>query len=260
MNGLRLHVADLGGDGSPVMLLHGVTSHWAAWLPFADALGTERRLLALDMRGHGDSQWAGDGCYATSDLAQDAIAVLDAIGDGSELDLVGASWGGLAALLVAGARPDLVRSLVMVDVPPSWTLAVDDVAPRPENFAGQAEVVAFERPRYRFASDAAIERLAAFGTCPGPHGQLYFKHDPLFRSRWGFRAEDHWAAVAEVRAPTLVVRAGAGGALAPDVAQRMVAALPNGTLAEVPDAGHSVHIDAPDALATTLQAFWLQHG
>jgi pimeloyl-ACP methyl ester carboxylesterase len=257
-NGLRLHVADLGGDGPPTLLLHGVTSHWAAWLPLAAVLDGERRLLAADLRGHGDSQWSGAGAYATRDLAVDTIAVLDALGDvfGPPVDVVGASWGGLCGLLVAAARPDLVRSLVMVDVPPSWTQAPDDVPPRPPSFADHAEVIAFERPRYAFASDSAIEHLAALGTRPGPDGRLYFKYDPLFRSRWGFRAEDHWAVLAEVRVPTLVVRAGAGGPLPADVAARMVAALPRATLVEVAEAGHSVHVDAPDALGNALRAFW----
>jgi pimeloyl-ACP methyl ester carboxylesterase len=239
-----------------------VTSQWAAWLPLADAVGSDRRLLALDLRGHGDSQWSGEGAYATRDLASDVGAVLDDLGDidGGPIDLVGASWGGLTALLVAGSQPERVRSMVIVDAPPSWTQAVDDIAPRPGSFASHAAVVAFERPRYRFASDAAIEGLAAFGTRPGPDGCLYFKYDPLFRKRWGFRAEDHWAALADVRAPTLVVRAGAGGALAGAVAQRMVAALPEGRFAEVADAGHSVHLDAPDALAALLRTFWLERG
>jgi pimeloyl-ACP methyl ester carboxylesterase len=258
-NGLRLHGVDFGGDGPPTLLLHGVTSHWASWLPLAERIGSERRLIALDFRGHGDSQWAGDGAYATGDLASDTTSVLEALADVSArapFDIVGASWGGLCGLLVAGARPDLVGSLVVVDVPPSWDLAPDDVAPRPESFANQAEVIAFERPRYRFASDAAIETLATFGTRAGPGGRLYFKFDPLFRTRWGFRAEDHWADLASVQSSTLVVRAGAGGALAPDVAQRMVAALSRGSFAEVAGAGHSVQVDSPDGLAGTLQAFW----
>src|SRR4051812_42734882 len=174
-NGLRLHLAELGADGPPTVLLHGVTSHWGAWLPLAEALGSERRLLALDFRGHGDSQWSASGAYGTHELASDVITVLDALRDvtgGRPLDVVGASWGGLAGLLVAGLRHDLVGSLAVVDVPPSWTLAVDDVAPRPESFADHAEIVAFERPRYRFASDDAIERLAALGTRPGADGRL----------------------------------------------------------------------------------------
>lgn len=259
-----MHLAELGGRGIPTLALHGVTSHWAAWLPLADVLATERRLLAMDLRGHGDSQWSVDGAYATRHLASDTIAVLEALlADGAvdgPIDLVGASWGGLAGLLVAGSRPDLVRSLVVIDVPPSWTQAVDDIAPRPESFEDHADVVAFERPRYRFASDATIERLAAFGTRPGLGGRLHFKFDPLFRVRWGFRAEDHWAALANVRARTLVVRAGAGGALASDVAQRMAAALPNGRLVEIAEAGHSIQVDAPDALAEELRAFWHEDG
>jgi pimeloyl-ACP methyl ester carboxylesterase len=250
-------VADFGGNGPPTLLLHGVTSHWGAWLPLADLIAGERRLVALDLRGHGDSQWSSEAAYATHDLAADTIAVLDALTDaGRPIDLVGASWGGLCGLLVAGARPEVVRSLAVIDVPPAWTQAVDDVPPRPESFAGHGDVVAFERPRYRFASDSAIDRLAGIGTRPGPDGRLYFKFDPLFRARWGFRAEDHWEALGTVRVPTLIVRAGAGGALAPEIAQRMVAALPKGALVEIGDAGHSVHVDAPDQLADAVRHFW----
>lgn len=254
VRGLRLHLADLGGEGRPVLFLHGVTSHWGSWLPLAARLASVGRLVALDFRGHGDSQWSADEAYATNDLADDAVAVLEWLG--SPADVVGSSWGGLVGLEAAGRRPDLIRSLVMIDIPPSFSQDEHDVPPRPESYADPAEVVAWERGRSRFATDETVALLAALGTRPGPDGRLYPRHDPFFLARWPFRADDRWAQLDRVDRPVLVVRGGASPNLPPDTAQRVVAALPHGAYAEVADAGHLVHVDAPDALAAGLRAFW----
>ena len=111
-----LHVEDGGSGGTPVLFLHsfaGSAAHWSAQL---NHLRLQRRALALDLRGHGESGPPADGDYAIESLADDVAAVADALGL-SRLELVGHSIGGSAAIAYARAHADRVSSLLLVGTP-----------------------------------------------------------------------------------------------------------------------------------------------
>jgi pimeloyl-ACP methyl ester carboxylesterase len=109
-----LAVDDGGRGGMPVLFAHslaGNSSHWKAQL---EHLRPHRRAIAFDFRGHGQSHPAKNGAYTIADMAGDIAAVVDTLG----LDrfvLVGHSMGGGAALVYAGAHPDRVAGLLLVD-------------------------------------------------------------------------------------------------------------------------------------------------
>ena len=251
---LRIHAVSFGDDPPSTVLVHGVGSHAWSWLPFVEALGPGERAVAVDMRGHGDSQWAADGDYSTEAHAADLAGVLDAVG-ARDVTLVGASWGGLVGLVLAARRPDLVGRLVMVDLAPSSTKHPDDVPPRPASFERHGEAVAAEQGRNPRARPETVELLAAHGTRPGEGGRLVPKHDPLFLRRWPFRAEDHWAALRSVGCPLLVVKASDSPVLPAADAERMVAEAPDGRLETIAGTGHVVHVDDPAALVAIVRAF-----
>jgi pimeloyl-ACP methyl ester carboxylesterase len=92
-NGLRLHHVDFGGSGTPIVLGHGVTGHAWVWSGVADRLVEVGRVVSLDYRGFGDSQWSAEQAYTTGDHLADLEAVIGSLG-ASEVDLVGSSWGG----------------------------------------------------------------------------------------------------------------------------------------------------------------------
>lgn len=254
INGLRLHMLDYGGDGRPIVCLHGVTGHAWMWHDVAPALTHLGRVVAVDMRGHGDSQWSRDLAYETSDHVADVRGLLDMIGT-RPVDLVGLSWGGLVAMSVAAADPAAVRKLAIVDVPPSFGQAPEDVPPRPATFQTHAEAVGWERQANPNAADAMIEVMAAYGTRPAEGGTLGRKHDPSFLSRWPFRAGDHWDEWRSLEMPTLLVHGEKSFVLSADVAQQMVESLPGVTFARAPDAGHLVPVENPAFLAKVLAEF-----
>ena len=113
---------------------------------------------------------------------------------------------GLVGATLAASRPDLVHRLVMVDVPPVFGQAVDDVPPRPGSFATLDEVIAFEAAANAHAPADQIAVLASGSVRPGAAG-LERCHDPYFLGEWPFRGEDHWPAVRGVTCPALLVRA-----------------------------------------------------
>jgi pimeloyl-ACP methyl ester carboxylesterase len=111
-----LHVDDGGRGGVPVVFLHsfaGSTRHWAKQL---DHLREDRRALAIDLRGHGESDAPSDGNYTADALAQDVAAIVDTLGL-KRFVLVGHSMGGSAAIAYAAAHPDRVAGLVLAGTP-----------------------------------------------------------------------------------------------------------------------------------------------
>jgi pimeloyl-ACP methyl ester carboxylesterase len=248
---LRLHHLDFGGEGTPTIFIHGVTGHAAAWSGVAPSLVQHGRCLALDLRGHGDSQWADD--YATSTHAADVVAVLDALGL-ERAALVGSSWGALIALATASIAPDRVRRLALVDIEPSFGASETDVAPRPQSFADHAAVVAFERSRNPHAPPALIEIVAAMSVRPGEGSVLVPKFDPYFFARWPFRSDDWWSVLPGIAPPTLVVHA-ADSFVRGAVTRRMAATVADGHHVEIADCTHVVPVDAPAALVAVLDDF-----
>ena len=100
------------------MFLHGGGQTAHTWDIVCLALRDRYRCLALDLRGHGDSDWSPDLDYGIATHACDAVAAIDALAGGSAV-VVGMSLGGLSALWAASAAPDRVRALVVVDAAPN---------------------------------------------------------------------------------------------------------------------------------------------
>jgi pimeloyl-ACP methyl ester carboxylesterase len=103
------------GDGTPVLLLHGVPETSSVWRQVAPGLGKGRRVLAPDLPGLGGSSYTGP--YDVRSVVAQLVALLDAEAPGRPVDVVGHDWGGSLALGLAGARPDLVRRLVVANAP-----------------------------------------------------------------------------------------------------------------------------------------------
>ncbi|KQX86186.1 MULTISPECIES: alpha/beta fold hydrolase [Streptomyces] len=112
--------------GSPVVLLHGLGGSSASWEAVGGLLGEEWRVYALDLRGHGESDWPDE--YTFEQMTEDVLGFLDAC----ELDrvgIVGHSMGGVVAYLLAEEHADRVERLVLVETPPPFPGQVVDGRP-----------------------------------------------------------------------------------------------------------------------------------
>ena len=117
-NGVRLHVAEAGASGPPVLLLHGYPQHWYAWRHIITDLAADHRVYALDLRGAGQSDAPRRG-YDTATLAADVRAVLDALGLPA-VTLAGHEWGGWLGFHLALAAPHRIAGKVdHVNAPPA---------------------------------------------------------------------------------------------------------------------------------------------
>lgn len=251
---------DQGAPG--VLLLHGLMGRASHWASTARLLSARHRVIGLDQRGHGCSGKPADGPYTREAYVADAEAAIEQLGLAPAV-LIGHSMGALTAWQLAARRPDLVRALVICDMRAS---ALGERSQRewkewfatwPLPFATLADVRKWfgeddpwlERP-YPSRGDfyAEVMSVTADGWRPvfSPRQML------AARETWVYDA--HWEELALVECPALVVR-GVDGELGRAEAQEMVRVLPRGEYAEIPDAGHYVHYDQPDALCAALEPF-----
>jgi len=264
VHGQRFHLTDWGpADAPTVLFLHGVTGHARTWDHEAAALAGRFRIIALDQRGHGDSDPAPDGNYTLTALTGDIAAVVDALGI-ARVSLVGLSLGGRVAIVYAALHPERVERLMIVDIGPDIAAAGQTrvgtmMARSPERFASVEDAIAQARasnPRY---ADALLRERVAHALRPLPDGGYTWKYDRAIRDavrngRW--REDlDVWPLWASVACPTVIVRGAESDVLSPETAKQMVDARPRARLVEIPDAGHTVPGDQPAQFLDVLRAF-----
>ncbi len=254
VDGRRLHHLDYGGEGPPIVLVHGVLGNAWMWSGVAGRLTGHGRVIALDLRGYGDSQWSVEGADPTTAHASDLAGLADAHGWPS-ITLVGFSLGGLVGLALWELRPELVTRLVMVDLAPSSTRTETDVQPIPMTVAGHAEAVAVERAGLPHTSDELVEVMAGHGWRPGTDGMLVRKHHPGIASRWRFRSEDWWHTVDRFEPPLLFVHAPDSPVCPPAEAGAVAERARRGHMVAVSGSGHLIPLEQPDAFVAHVIEF-----
>ncbi len=260
--GPSINVLDWGGQGPPAVLLHGGSLTARTWDYVALALRADFRLLALDLRGHGASDWAED--YSIESHASDLAAVVDGLGI-ERTRLVGMSLGGMVACEFALCHPDRTESLAMVDV-----------ISRPL-FAATARMRAFMAG---FRGAATVEEVVEMALAVSPRsdperlnyrmrallkrgddGRLVWKCDQRYRRPSDFamlleHLADFEARVPNMAAPFLLARGGDSLIVSEDAANDFAERFPDGRWINIAGAGHNVQEDNPRDLAKALKAFW----
>ena len=118
--GVRLHVAEAGDpEAPPVLCLHGWPQHWLIWRRVIAELAGEARLVCPDMRGFGWSEQPRDDDFRKARLAEDAVALLDALGI-ERAHVIGHDWGGWTGYLLAVDHAERLRSLLALSIPHPW--------------------------------------------------------------------------------------------------------------------------------------------
>lgn len=260
--------ADVGGDPHhpPVILMHGGGQTRHSWGKAArDLVGMGLRVISLDLRGHGESDWSPDGDYELDAFVRDLEAIIATLS--VPVALVGASLGGVISLLALGKRPDLpVSALILVDVVPRLERkGVERIHAfmygKPEGFANLEEaadaVAAYlpNRPR-RADNDGLMKNLRA-----RDDGRLYWHWDPKFFTgspqlgrleEMVLRMEE---AARHIAVPTLIVRGRVSDVVSREGVAHLRELIPHAEYIDVEDAGHMVAGDKNDQFNAAVERF-----
>jgi pimeloyl-ACP methyl ester carboxylesterase len=272
--GLKLHALEWSQEGTLLLFLHGFSNDAHVWDWVAPVVAPHYRVVALDQRGHGDSDADPEGRYDHETMARDANAAIESLGV-SRAVIVGHSMGGRVAMRFAGLFPEKLAGLVIVDSAPDLdargtTRISLDVQQQDWSFASVADYERVLQRQYAVTSPEILAKLAVHWTRKRADGRYELKLDPGFmKARKGVSAEDAkswseqeakhlWAALAKLPCPALVVRGAASDVMSAEVADRMVdEVIPRATLETVARAGHSVMLDNPAAFEKALTGFVL---
>jgi esterase len=264
LRGMRFHYLDWGGDGEALVFLHGggLTAH--TWDVVCLALRDEYRCLALDQRGHGDTDWAEDLDYGIEAHAADIAAFAGELALDS-FALVGQSLGGMASMLYASSHVERLKALVLIDVGPVVRLEganrVADFVMAP---AELDSIDAFVEKARSFnpRRDPRLLRISLLHNLRRlPNGKWTWKYDRRHLSPAGFeRLTDRLAELRgelpRITCPALVVRGAASDVFSDEDAADAADLLPDGRWVRIDGAGHNVQGDNPRALTRELRAFF----
>jgi pimeloyl-ACP methyl ester carboxylesterase len=272
--GLSLHALEWSREGTLLLFLHGFSNDAHVWDWVAPAVATHYRTVALDHRGHGQSDRDPEGRYDHETMARDVAAVLDALGAPRAV-IVGHSLGGRVAMRFAGLFPERVAGLVIVDSAPELdargtTRIRLDVQQQDPSFASLKDYERVLARQYPATRPEMLSKLAVHWTRQRDDGRFELRLDPAFMrgrrgiseeelARWSAEEAKHlWSALEKLPCPALVVRGAASDVLSADVADKMAdEVLKQGKLEVVARAGHSVMLDNPEAFEKALVAFVL---
>ncbi len=260
LRGLRFHYLDWGSAGAPpVLLLHGGAQTAHSYDEVAPRLARTHHVVALDQRGHGDTEWAPR--YRRADFVGDVDAVLDHLGWDAAA-LVGMSLGGMNAMAFAATRPEHVRALVVVDVVPTINPAARDAIARQlavQEFASFEEAVASAHAFNPRRSLANIRERLGHAMRGFPDGRWRYKFDPGMAAG-AADPERLWMDARRIRCPTLLVRGAESAAVTDEGAARFVRTIAGSRVVDVAGAGHSVMGDNPAGFLAAVVPFLARHG
>lgn len=264
-NGLRFHYRVLGRpDAPPVLFLHGIMGHSYEWDVLLADLATGYRVVALDQRGHGLTQWAES--YTPADMAADIPPVLDALGL-QRPHLVGHSMGAIVSMLTAARHPERVDRVALIDIAPESLDATDSWGPE----MLLATLKAFSTASYPTVQAAVDEWLAGDPLAHEPLLRNYVEHalERAADGTWTYRFDAAGlgqfvrgadpqtlrAALARIEAPALLVRGRNSEVVPPDAASGVLRLLRNSSYAEIPEGSHDLGVQQPEAVAAAVRAF-----
>lgn len=274
LRGLRFHLRCWGAEDAPLLVYcHGWLDTTATFADVGELLGQCFRVVALDQRGYGYSEWPVDG-YWFPDYVADLETLIDRLSPEQPVRLAGHSMGGQVASLYAGLRPARVSklavldSLFLPDMPPGtaprrFVRWLDQLkAPdRSKTYASFEELAARVQKQHPQLSDERALFVAQGWGAAGADGRIRLLADPKHRLDMPslYRNAESMEIWKGITAPTLFLDAGAsafGKAISAEEKATRRACFRDPREVVIAEAGHMLHFDAPQATAQALLDFF----
>ena len=261
VNGMNFHYLEWGDPANhTVVMLHGNSQQAHSWDFVSLPLSGDYHVIALDQRGHGDSDWAPDGDYSLDAQVGDFdgfVSVMDLNG----FTLIGHSMGGRNSYVWASDHSDKLRSLVIVDTGPQTQRGGSDRIRRFRELPDELdsfEEFAQRVMEYTGRTHEQVVGALQYSIRERSDGKWTWKYDKAMRSpehRPASRtSEQLWEAVGKINCPTLVVRGDRSDLFAEETMAKMAEMIPDCTTVTISNAGHLVQGDnPPDFNAAVLE-------
>ena len=263
LGSLRMHYLDWGGDSQRTLLLaHGQGGNAHNWDHIAGELHNEFRVIAIDQRGHGDSDHTREG-YAVTAFALDLDRFADALGI-APYSYCGASLGARNGIAYAGDRSDQLKHFVCLDYGPEMSVKsarnqIGGANRRPLGWRSQDDYIAYASEQNPRAPEAYLQNQATYALRLNYADKYVLKHDPemfWINGSFGVREVPYlWEQWANISCPILELKGTESDYLSPESLRRMLESQPAMKLVEVPESGHSVAADNPEFLIRELKRF-----
>jgi esterase len=242
LNGLRIHYLDWGGeDKQPLILLHGIGRIAHTFDHLAAHFTANYHVMAVDMRGHGDSAWDADGAYLVEDYAKD-IEGMAAQLRLRDIVIWGNSTGGRVAQVFAGLHPDLVAGVIAEDVGPERPREIaDGMTSRlkqedERGWASEEALLAELKTANARTPEEVLRAYVKYGSKRKDDGRVIWKRDPKIAN--GFVPTDLWRFVRQIKSPVIYILGGRSNIVPVETQQQLRQALPQVQIETIPGLGH----------------------
>jgi pimeloyl-ACP methyl ester carboxylesterase len=258
VNGLRIHYVDWGSStGRPLLLIHGLDRVARTFDHVAPHFTSRFRVIAMDMRGHGDSDWDPQGRYLVEDHVGDVEGLVQQL-ELKDITVWGNSTGGRVAQVFAGKHPELVSRVISEDVGPERPRQIADnysrrVAQEDAGWASEEELLAQLRKNNARASDAVLVPYVRHATKRRADGRLVWKRDPQLVK--GFVATDLWRFVRAITVPILYVIGGRSTIVPLETQEELKKTLPKVRIVTMPGLGHYPSDEQPQEFLAIVDEF-----
>ena len=269
VNGLNLQYHEWGEARTrhALILLHGYGETSGIWQESATELAREYRVIALDQRGHGGSQRAGDHNYSRNSQVEDLEAFVDGLGLRT-VTLIGHGMGGANALCFAAEHPEVVTALVVIEAAPEVLRSGIENLRRlfasADEFSTLDDAVETFANFFPYATEEQLARRVRATVTATDEGSFAWNFDPIFRDATARPPEPDpgqrrmvnlWDCVERVQCPVMIVRGAESDMLSPEAVQRLQRRIVGSRVSLIEGAGHAVPTDQPAELALNIREF-----
>jgi pimeloyl-ACP methyl ester carboxylesterase len=255
---LRLHYLDWGNsEATPMLLVHGLCCSARYWDFFARSMSQKYHVIAVDLRGHGESSWSGN--YNPAEYTADLTKFADKL-ELHDIILIGHSLGGIVSILYTVEQPNRVARLVVVDNGPEIDFSrmerlKGELANRSIVYNSEADALRRMEEESLFYSEDCKRYLIKYTMNRDDSGRLSYKYDPSLHHTEVGTLEWLLPSMKKLTCPTLVVHGAESDVLPAAAARRIPEILPSTMVVDIERAGHFVMGDNPAAFETAINNF-----
>jgi esterase len=242
VNGLRIHYLDWGNETKPPMImLHGIGRVAHTFDHIAPHFAPSYHVMAVDMRGHGDSDWDPKGAYLVEDYTKDieGLAVQLRL---RNITIWGNSTGGRVAQVFAGLHPELVSAVISEDVGPERPTQVAESVTRQlkqedeKGWSSEDDLLAQLKTSNSRTPEEILRAYAHYGSKKRADGRVIWKRDPAIGN--GFVPTELWRFVRQIKSPIIYVVGGRSTIVPAATQEALKKALPQAQIVTIPGVGH----------------------